>query len=128
MKKRIFIFFITIISLLSTSCESELKPKKIIGSWKQIAVKSQIGDEEPEIITEESVWTFNADSTCSIKVDDEIDTGTWTLADDSSLVVFIDSIATSFKIILCDNDTLVQKEIVETDFGQITEITTLIKE
>ncbi|MCQ2094389.1 MAG: lipocalin family protein [Bacteroidaceae bacterium] len=128
MKRVVFLLFTISAFITFCGCQPELKSKKIVGQWKQTAIKSQIGDGEPEIITEETVWTFNDDSTCTIAAEDEIDTGTWALDNDSSLIIRMDSITSSYKVMRCDNDSLIQRIIVDSDFGQITETTTLIKE
>ena len=70
------------------------------------------------------------DSTYTIEDEEQIETGRWSL-EDSVLTLLaindVDSLVTSYEIILCQNDSLVHCSEEESDYGTITETTTLIR-
>lgn len=112
---------------LLTACQRELKPASIVGSWNQIALTSQIGDNEPDVITEPSTWVFASDSTYTIVAGDETENGSWSFASDSTLMLTSEGDTSSYKVIKCSDDSLIQQVIIDTDFGVITETTILVK-
>ena len=121
---------IVVMCLLMCACDTSLQRKHLVGKWTQVNIESRIADGEPEETDETAVWTFMNDSTYTIEDEEQIETGRWTL-EDSVLTLFAfgdnDSLKTSYEIILCQNDSLVHSSEMESDYGIITETTTLIK-
>jgi len=121
---------IVALGLLMCACDTSLQRKHLVGKWTQVNIESRIEDGEPEETDETAVWTFMNDSTYTIEDEEQIETGRWTL-EDSVLTLFAfgdnDSLKTSYEIILCQNDSLVHSSEMESDYGIITETTTLIK-
>jgi hypothetical protein len=121
---------IVALGLLMCACDTSLQRKHLIGKWTQVNIESRIEDGEPEETDETAVWTFMNDSTYTIEDEEQIETGRWIL-EDSVLTLFAfgdnDSLKTSYEIILCQNDSLVHSSEMESDYGIITETTTLIK-
>ena len=70
------------------------------------------------------------DVSYTIEDEEQIETGRWSL-EDSVLTLLaindVDSLVTSYEIILCQNDSLVHCSEEESDYGTITETTTLIR-
>ena len=124
------IFGIAIVCILMCACDTSLQRKHLVGKWTQVNIESRIANGEPEETKETAVWTFLNDSTYSIEDEEQTETGRWELTD-SVLTLFAinedDSIKTNYHVILCQNDSLVHSSEVESDYGIITEITTLIK-
>lgn len=112
------------------SCTSELSPNDIAGQWTQVEISSRIGDSKPEISNEPTTWTLNADNTYTIDDEENCENGRWLLTADSLLVLLtegVDSLRTTYKILSCNDDTLIQQSVTESEYGLITETTTLIR-
>ena len=121
---------IVVMCMLLCACDSSLQRKHLIGKWTQVNIESRIADGEPEETDETAVWTFLNDSTYTIEDEEQTETGRWSLEDSVLTLLAIgedDSLTTSYEIILCQNDSLVHSSEVESDYGIITETTTLIK-
>lgn len=121
---------IVAIGLLVCSCDTSLQRKHLVGKWTQVNIESRIADGEPEEIDETAVWTFLNDSTYTIEDEEQTETGRWSLEDSVLTLLAIgedDSLETRYEIILCQNDSLIHSSEVESDYGIITETTTLIK-
>ncbi len=119
-----------LISLTLSSCDTPLHPSDLVGQWKQTHIASQIDDGEAEISNETAIWTFNADDTYNINDGEGSEDGRWLLTSDSILVILtegIDSLRTSYKILRCEDDTLIQQSTTQSDYGLITETTILTK-
>ena len=121
---------IVAIGLLVCSCDTSLQRKHLVGKWTQVNIESRIADGEPEETDETAVWTFLNDSTYTIEDEEQTETGRWSLEDSVLTLLAIgedDSLETRYEIILCQNDSLVHSSEMESDYGIITETTTLIK-
>lgn len=121
---------IVAIGLLVCSCDTSLQRKHLVGKWTQVNIESRIADGEPEETDETAVWTFLNDSTYTIEDEEQTETGRWSLEDSVLTLLAIgedDSLETRYEIILCQNDSLIHSSEVESDYGIITETTTLIK-
>ena len=121
---------IVVMCMLLCACDSSLQRKHLIGKWTQVNIESRIADGEPEETTETAVWTFLNDSTYTIEDEEQTETGRWSLEDSVLTLLAIgedDSLETRYEIILCQNDSLVHSSEMESDYGIITETTTLIK-
>lgn len=130
MKTGKYIIGIVAMALLMSACETSLQRKHLVGKWTQVNIESRIGDGEPEETAETAVWTFQNDSTYTIEDEEQTETGRWSLEDSVLTLLAIaedDSLTTSYEIILCQNDSLIHSSEVESDYGIITETTTLIK-
>ena len=130
MKTCKYIIGIVAIGLLMTACETSLQRKHLVGKWTQVNIESRIADGEPEETNETAVWTFLNDSTYSIEDEEQTESGRWSLEDSVLTLLAIgedDSLTTRYEIILCQNDSLVHSSEAESDYGIITETTTLIK-
>jgi len=121
---------IALVCMLMCACDTSLQRKHLVGKWTQVNIESRIADGEPEETDETAVWTFMNDSTYTIEDEEQIETGRWSL-EDSVLTLLaindVDSLVTSYEIILCQNDSLVHCSEEESDYGTITETTTLIR-
>ena len=116
--------------MLLCACDSSLQRKHLIGKWTQVNIESRIADGEPEETTETAVWTFLNDSTYTIEDEEQTETGRWSLEDSVLTLLAIgegDSLETRYEIVLCQNDSLVHSSEMESDYGMITETTTLLK-
>ena len=121
---------IALVCFLMCSCDTSLQRKHLVGKWKQVNIESRIADVEPDEIDETAIWTFMNDSTYTIEDEEQTETGRWALEDSVLTLRAItedDSLESSYEIILCQNDSLVHSSEVESDYGIITETTTLIK-
>lgn len=121
---------IVVMGLLMCSCDTSLQRKHLVGKWTQVNIESRIADGEPEETDETAIWTFLNDSTYTIEDEEQTETGRWSLEDSVLTLLAIgedDSLETSYEIILCQNDTLIHSSEMESDYGIITETTTLIK-
>ena len=121
---------IVVMCMLLCACDSSLQRKHLIGKWTQVNIESRIADGEPEETTETAVWTFLNDSTYTIEDEEQTETGRWSLEDSVLTLLAIgedDSLETRYEIILCQNDSLVHNSEMESDYGMITETTTLLK-
>lgn len=121
---------IALVCILMCACDTSLQRKHLVGKWTQVNIESRIADGEPEETTETAVWTFMNDSTYTIEDEEQTETGRWNLADSVLTLLALneeDSLETSYQIILCQNDSLIHSSEVESDYGIITETTTLIK-
>lgn len=121
---------IALVCFLMCSCDTSLQRKHLVGKWKQVNIESRIADGEPDEIDETAIWTFMNDSTYTIEDEEQTETGRWALVDSVLTLQAItedDSLESSYEIILCQNDSLVHSSEVESDYGIITETTTLIK-
>ena len=121
---------IVVMCMLLCACDSSLQRKHLIGKWTQVNIESRIADGEPEETTETAVWTFLNDSTYTIEDEEQTETGRWSLEDSVLTLLAIgegDSLETRYEIVLCQNDSLVHSSEMESDYGMITETTTLLK-
>lgn len=121
---------IVVMGLLMCSCDTSLQRKHLVGKWTQVNIESRIADGKPEETDETAIWTFLNDSTYTIEDEEQTETGRWSLEDSVLTLLAIgedDSLETSYEIILCQNDTLIHSSEMESDYGIITETTTLIK-
>ena len=121
---------IIVMCMLMCACDSSLQRKHLIGKWTQVNIESRIADGEPEETTETAVWTFLNDSTYTIEDEEQTETGRWSLEDSVLTLLAIgedDSLESRYEIILCQNDSLVHCSEMESDYGMITETTTLLK-
>jgi len=121
---------IIVMCVLMSACDTSLQRKHLIGKWTQVNIESRIADGEPEETNETAVWTFLNDSTYTIEDEEQTETGRWSLEDSLLTLLAIgedDSLETRYEIVLCQNDSLVHSSEMESDYGIITETTTLLK-
>ena len=129
--KRLIVPILVSACLLIVSCKPELKRKQVVSKWAQVSIRSQIENKKSETTTEKAIWIFNDDSTYTIKDGEDIEEGRWSLEDSSIVLLTVeggDSLKSSYKVIKCDEDSLVEVSSIESDYGTIIETTTLIKE
>ena len=121
---------IIVMCMLISACDTSLQRKHLIGKWTQVNIESRIADGEPEETSETAIWTFLNDSTYTIEDEEQTETGRWSLEDSVLTLLAIgedDSLETQYEIILCQNDSLVHSSEMESDYGIITETTTLLR-
>lgn len=121
---------IIVMCMLISACDTSLQRKHLIGKWTQVNIESRIADGEPEETCETAIWTFRNDSTYTIEDEEQTETGRWSLEDSVLTLLAIgedDSLETQYEIILCQNDSLVHSSEMESDYGIITETTTLLR-
>lgn len=130
MKSIFYISAAVFICLMLSSCDTSLSKGDLVGRWTQVSIESRIDSGEPELTNEPALWTFNDDQSYTIEDEEQTEAGLWDM-EDSVLTLMVvnedDTLETCYQIIACENDTLMCTTETQSDYGLISETTTLTK-
>lgn len=136
MKVRVLsICFIASVVLLAVSAcanSGDSDDAQILGEWKLVSIRSMFNSTPDNIgdggvIDEDVFYNFKADSTYQMLCNDADEQGLWNIADSTLTICPDDTTSTIYKILRLDADTLSYEEVCESEFGTISEITTLVR-
>ena len=131
MKRLTYISATALAILMLCSCDSSLTPGDLTGQWTQVNIESRIDDGEPELTYEPAIWTLLDNYTYTIQDEEQTETGLWDFADRTLTLHALnegdDTLTTCYGIVACQNDTLVCFSSTQSEYGDICEITTLVK-
>lgn len=130
MKRTYYITMATFICLFLCSCDMSLNRGDLVGRWTQVSIESRIDSGEPELTNEPVLWTFNDDMSYTIDDEEQTETGQWDMGDSILTLTLVnegDTLLTCYQVIACENDTLMWTAETQSDYGLISETTTLTK-
>ena len=127
-------FIASVILLAVSACvnSGDSDDAQILGEWKLVSIRSMFNN-SPDIIGDEGkidedvFYSFRADSTYQMLCNDSDEQGVWNIADSTLTICADDTTSTIYKILRLDADTLSYEEVCESEFGTISEITTLVR-